>query len=247
VNPTFEPALLAAFRAAEHVLVLTGAGTSAESGVPTFRDAQSGLWAQFRPEELATRNAFDANPRRVWEWYAYRRGLVAQVEPNAGHRALAELESRVPRCTLVTQNVDGLHQRAGSRLVLELHGSLSRTKCFEHDHAVDSWAETGEVPPRCPVCGGRLRPDVVWFGEDLPAGAFAAAETAARDCDVCLVVGTASVVYPAALLPEIAADAGAVLVEANVADTPLTPRAAHALRGPAGTVLPALVQAVWPA
>src|SRR6185436_10152592 len=138
------------------------------SGVPTFRDAQTGLWANFKPEELATTDAFRRQPKLVWEWYAWRREKVSSVQPNPGHLALAELEKRVPHFTLVTQNVDGLHQRAGSRNVLELHGNILRTKCFEEDVIVSEWADDGAVPPRCPKCRGPLRPDVVWFGEMLP-------------------------------------------------------------------------------
>ncbi len=168
------PALVDALRAARHVAVLTGAGISAESGIPTFRDAQTGLWAQYRPEDLATPAAFRANPRLVWEWNAWRRDLIAAAQPNAGHRALVVLAGHVPRLTLLTQNVDGLHARAGSPAVVELHGNLLRTKCFGAGHPVESWPETGEIPPRCPHCGSPLRPDVVWFGEALDADATVA-------------------------------------------------------------------------
>jgi len=222
------------------VTVLTGAGVSAESEVPTFRDAQTGLWAQFRPEELATPRAFRANPRRVWEWYAWRRALVARAQPNAAHRALVEFERRIPQFTLLTQNVDGLHQRAGSRAVVELHGNLTRTKCFEENVVVERWAENGEVPPRCPRCGGLLRPDVVWFEENLPAAALARARAASGECELFLCVGTATVVQPAAALPYLALEAGVVVVEINPQSTPLTPRAHYVLAGAAGAVLPAL-------
>ncbi len=161
--------LIEALRKAARVTALTGAGISAESGVPTFRDAQTGLWAKYRPEELATTEAFRRNPRLVWDWYTWRRERVAQAHPNPGHLALAEMEKRVPQFTLVTQNVDGLHRRAGSRNVIELHGNIMRTKCFHEDIMVEAWADTGETPPSCPHCGGPLRPDVVWFGEALPA------------------------------------------------------------------------------
>ncbi len=232
---------------ASHIAVLTGAGVSAESGVPTFRDAQTGLWAKYRPEELATPDAFRRNPKLVWEWYAWRRERVAQADPNPGHLALAEMESRVPQFTLVTQNVDGLHRRAGSRNVIELHGNITRTKCFREDVVVETWADTGEVPPRCPRCGGLLRPDVVWFGESLPAepaDALEAAIEASRSCAVFFSMGTSSVVEPAASLPYEALRRGAVVVEINPAETPLTPRATFVLRGPAGEVLPKLVRAV---
>src|SRR5881394_91645 len=143
----FPANLLNALRNTRHVAALTGSGISAESGVPTFRDSQSGLWSKFRPEDLATPEAFERNPKLVWEWYAWRRELVSQAQPNAGHLALVELERRVPRFSLITQNVDGLHQRAGSRKVSELHGNISRTKCFEEDVLVETWEESEVTPP----------------------------------------------------------------------------------------------------
>lgn len=242
----FPPALLRRLRRARRVTVLTGAGVSAESGVPTFRDAQTGLWARFRPEDLATPEAFRRHPRRVWEWYAHRRALVAQAAPNAAHRALAEWERQVETFTLVTQNVDGLHQRAGSRRVIELHGNLTRTKCFDEDTLVTAWADTAEVPPRCPRCGGLLRPDVVWFGEVLPEAALGQAFTASRDCEVFLSVGTSAVVYPAALLPLEALRHGATVVEINPEETPLTTQAHFFLQGRAGELLPRLLDATRP-
>jgi NAD-dependent deacetylase len=237
--------LVAALRRARHVAVLTGSGISAESGVPTFRDAQTGLWSKFRPEELATPEAFQRNPKLVWEWYAWRRELVLQAQPNAGHLALVELERLVPQFSLITQNVDGLHQRAGSRNVIELHGNITRTKCFEEDILVESWTETGETPPRCPRCGGRLRPDVVWFGEALPPDAIARAFAASQSCDLFFSIGTSTLVHPAASLPFEALQHGATVVEINPDPTPLTARAHHTMRGPAGEVLPALLRAVW--
>lgn len=168
--------------------VLTGAGISAESGVPTFRDAQTGLWERYRPEDLATPEAFARDPELVWSWYAWRRELVGGVEPNAGHRALVDLEVRVPRFTLATQNVDGLHRRAGNRNVLELHGDISRTICSRERVAVDTEGVEGE-PPACPECGAYLRPEVVWFGEALPTEAFERAHEAACESDVFLSVG----------------------------------------------------------
>ena len=224
--------------------MLTGSGVSAESGVPTFRDAQTGLWARYEPQELATPEAFERDPRLVWEWYEWRRGLVSKAEPNPGHAALVGLEQRVPSFTLVTQNVDGLHQRAGSENVLELHGNIMRSKCSVEGLEVEPRAGDESVPPLCPGCGAFLRPDVVWFGEALPEDAFAAASTAAQTCDVFVSAGTSSLVYPAAALPSVAARSGAVIVEVNPADTPLTPQADYALRGRAGEVLPALVRAL---
>jgi NAD-dependent deacetylase len=243
--PPFADRLITAMRAARRVVALTGAGVSAESGVPTFRDAQTGLWADFKPEELATPEAFRANPRRVWEWYAWRRERVRSVQPNAGHIALAVMETRVPHFLLVTQNVDGLHRRAGSRRVVELHGNLERVKCFEDEAPVEDWTESGEVPPLCPRCGGWLRPDVVWFGEMLPEGAFAESVTATEQCEVFLSIGTSTLVQPAADLPRLAQANGALVVEVNPEATPLSAWADVSLRGKAGEILPALVAAVW--
>lgn len=241
--------LVDTLRTARQVTVLTGAGVSAESGVPTFREAQTGLWERYDPTELATPQAFQRNPKLVWEWYAWRRGLVAHAQPNPGHWALAELEARLmlhgSRLILITQNVDGLHHRSGSQNVIELHGNLQRTKCFTENVIVESWPETDEVPPRCPRCGGLLRPDVVWFNESLPAEALRAAITAANTCDVFLSIGTSSVVQPAASLAYSALEQGVPLIEINPADTPLTPLATLSLRGPAGQILPALVRALW--
>ena len=238
------PDLLEALRGAERVAALTGSGVSAESGVPTFREAQTGLWARFDPQELATPEAFARDPRLVWEWYAWRRSLVAGAAPNAGHLALAEMERRVPAFALVTQNVDGLHGRAGSRNVTELHGNIMRSRCSLEGTVVEDF-DGDEAPPLCPGCGAPLRPDVVWFGEALPKGAFAAATEAARGCDIFLSVGTSSLVYPAAALPFEALENGSVLVEINPEETPLTLQAAHVLRGRAGEVLPPLVEAAF--
>lgn len=228
---------------ATSVAVLTGAGISAESGIPTFRDALTGLWENFRPEELATPEAFEANPKLVWDWYAWRRGAVAKAVPNAGHRALVELERQCGEhevdFTLVTQNVDGLHRVAGSHRVIELHGNIRRVKCFDRHHPVDTWPEGDEVPA-CPLCGSLLRPDVVWFGESLPSDALAAAIAAARTCDVFLCVGTSTVVEPAASLPFLALEAGARVIEVNPQPTPLTRRATVSLAGTAGEILPLL-------
>ncbi|MFQ5422096.1 MAG: NAD-dependent deacylase, partial [Anaerolineae bacterium] len=219
----FPETLLLKLRDAQKVAVLTGAGISAESGVPTFREAQTGLWAKYDPEELATPHAFRRNPRLVWEWYAWRRELVANAEPNPGHYALAEMEKRVPNFTLITQNVDGLHPRAGSQRTVALHGDITRVKCSRDGRPVTTWPETEEVPPRCPRCGGLLRPDVVWFGEGLPPDALRTAVTAARSCDVFLSIGTSALVQPAASLPIEALNNGAYVVEVNMNETPLTP------------------------
>ena len=234
--------LVAAVRRAQRVVVLTGAGISAESGVPTFRDAQSGLWQKFKPEDLATPEAFRRNPRLVWEWYESRRDQVRAVAPNTGHRALVDLAKRVAEFTLITQNVDGLHQRAGSRGVIELHGNIMRTKCCEEGVIVAEWTHTGETPPRCPHCNAFLRPDVVWFGEELPAEAIHTAMRACDGCDLFLSVGTSSVVYPAAMLPEMALRRGATVIEVNPDETPLTASVTYSLRGPAGEILPELAR-----
>jgi NAD-dependent deacetylase len=241
--PELPTHLLVDLRDAERVVALTGSGVSAESGVPTFREAETGFWETFDPRELATVEAFARDPRLVWDWYAWRRELVKGAEPNAGHVALAELERRISTFTLVTQNVDGLHQRAGSSEVIELHGNILRSKCSLEGTTVDAY-DPAERPPPCPNCGAPLRPDVVWFGEVLPVAAFEAATEAARSCDLLLSVGTSSLVYPAAALPFEAMENEAVLVEVNLDETPLTVHADHVVRGPAGEMLPRLVSAI---
>ncbi|MGH3145402.1 MAG: SIR2 family NAD-dependent protein deacylase [Rubrobacter sp.] len=235
--------LLDVLGSAGRVAALTGSGVSAESGIPTFREAQTGLWERFDPKDLATPEAFARDPRLVWEWYEWRRRLVEQGEPNPGHRALVEMERWLPGFILVTQNVDGLHQRAGSRRVTELHGNILRSRCSREGITVEAY-DTAAGPPPCPRCGAPLRPDVVWFGEALPLDPMHAASAAARGCDVFLSIGTSSLVYPAAALPYEALDNGAILVEVNPGETPLTAHADHLLRGPAGEVLPRLVAAL---
>ena len=234
-------AAAAALRAAAHVCVLTGAGVSAESGVPTFRDAQTGLWARFRPEDLASPAAFEADPRRTWDWYEWRRQVVGRAEPNAGHFALAELSRRVPRFTLVTQNVDGLHQRAGSDDVIEYHGNLFRDRCSTENEVAARAAVSRTGLPECARCGALLRPDVVWFGESIPHAALQSADSAARSCDVFLSVGTSSAVYPAAALAQAALSRGARVIEVNPHATELSGAAHIVLRERSGIVLPALL------
>jgi NAD-dependent deacetylase len=255
---------------ADRVVVLTGAGISAESGVPTFR-GQAGLWKSYRPEELATPEAFRREPELVWAWYTWRRGLVARCTPNEGHRALARFARRHGRVTLVTQNVDGLHQRAaeepgggtadgssGTEAVLELHGSLLRDRCsgcarrtpvdlaqlqassFDQDRAEDA-----SPVPRCAACGGLLRPDVVWFGEMLDEATLERAFEAARRAALCLVVGTSSLVHPAASIPLAALAAGRPVVEVNLEPTPLSRSATVSVRGTAGAVLPELLDPLY--
>jgi NAD-dependent deacetylase len=224
--------------------VLTGAGVSAESGVPTFRDTQTGLWASYRPEDLATPEAFAHDPEMVWRWYAWRRELLANVQPNPGHSALAQLQDRLSGFTLITQNVDGLHQRAGSRNVIEYHGNITRTICSAKP-CPGLW-EVGDErePPACPLCGELLRPDVVWFGEAIPAAAMQDSAKAVASCDLFLSVGTSAVVYPAAGMAAQAAAAGAVTAEINLEATPLTSSVDISVAGLAGEILPALVTAL---
>ena len=234
---------------AAHIAMLTGAGVSAESGVPTFRDAQTGLWARFRAEDLATEEAFRRDPERVWDWYAERRVNMRDVRPNAGHVAVARFQQRHPgRLTVITQNVDGLHQAAGSPGVLALHGNLVEDAWLDAcalaqgggQSCALSVAEPGH-PPRCAQCGNLVRPAVVWFGENLPAGALAAAERAAEACDVMLVVGTSGEVWPAAGLAHQARRAGAQVVVVNPEETALDDEAHLLLRGPSASVLPRLL------
>lgn len=236
--------MVEALRGARNVFVLTGSGISAESGVPTFRDAQTGLWAKYDPQELATPDAFARDPELVWKWYAWRRELVEGAGYNAGHAALTELERSVPGFSLVTQNVDGLHQEAGSENVVELHGSIRRSRCSAEGVIVEP-GETDEVPPLCPNCGAPLRPDVVWFGEALPVAELRAASEAVRSCNFFLSVGTSGLVYPAASLPYEALENGATVVEVNPDRTSLSAHAGFSLRGDAGVVLPALVGAAF--
>ncbi|MCS7176403.1 MAG: NAD-dependent deacylase [Candidatus Kapabacteria bacterium] len=226
---------------ARRVVAFTGAGISAESGIPTFRDP-GGLWEQFRPEELATPEAFERNPDRVWAWYQHRRRVIAAAEPNPGHYALAAMEPHFEEFTVVTQNIDQLHQRAGSRRVLELHGSILRNHCHRCGRPYEAPNLPEERAPTCPHCGGRIRPSVVWFGELLPEDVFAEAEQAVARCDVLLSIGTSGEVYPAAGLVWQAKLAGATVIEVNPNPTELTPAADIALRGSAATVLPELLR-----
>lgn len=246
VSNSVPETLLSALRAAQHIAVLTGAGVSAESGVPTFRDAQTGLWANYDPQELATPEAFERNPLLVWEWYAYRRQLIGEKAPNPAHHALAALEKFVPKVTLITQNIDELHQRAGSHDAVELHGSIRRCRCVACEAVTREWDESGDLPPRCAHCGSMLRPDVVWFGEPLPFDAFARAVAATQDADVFFSIGTSSIVYPAAALPLEAVEHGATTIEVNPESTSVTVMMDYVFQGPAGLVLPKLITAAWP-
>ena len=244
-------ALHARLRGASRVVVFTGAGVSAESGMPTFRDALTGLWSRFDPMQLATAEAFRRAPALVWGWYEWRRAKVAAAKPNAAHFAIAKMGTLVPELTVVTQNVDDLHERAGSDPV-RLHGSLFAPRCFDcgAPHAVPPCvagiADEPVEPPACGHCAGNIRPGVVWFGEALPEDALAAAFEAARTCDVLFSIGTSSVVYPAAEIPSIAARSGAVVVQVNPDRTPLDEMASFNLRGSAAVVLPRLLEETWP-
>ncbi len=228
---------------ARSVAVLTGAGVSKESGIPTFRDAQTGLWAKYDPQQLATTAGFKSDPGLVWRWYDYRRQLLASVEPNNGHYALVELEGLVPKVTVVTQNVDGLHQKAGSHNVIELHGSITSFFCFDKRHPAADVAAGLSEPPRC-HCGSLIRPAVVWFGEMLPEEAFDRASEAMFEADVILVIGTSGLVQPAASLPLTARLRGAKIVEINPERTPIAESADAFLEGPSGQILPQLVEAL---
>jgi NAD-dependent protein deacetylase/lipoamidase len=230
-----------------NVCVLTGAGVSKESGVPTFREAD-GLWKKFRPEELANVEAFINNPELVWEWYSWRRDLMSNVKPNAGHYALVDLEKYFKKFNLVTQNVDNLHIESGSENVIELHGNIQRNKCydcgvtFEKDDLDATFTFRKGHLPRCPKCiTGLLRPDVVWFGEMLPEAAINKAWVESENCEVFLSVGTSSVVYPAAALPQQAKASGAFLVEINPTPTELSSIADIAIQAPSGEILPEIV------
>ncbi len=227
---------------AKHIVAMTGAGVSAESGVPTFRDAQTGLWANYEPTELATPQAFERDPKLVWDWYQWRKEKVENVKPNAGHFALVQMESLVPQFTLITQNVDGLHQQAGASNVLELHGNIMRAKCSQNNHIATEWPNDSlRQPPLCEECGGLMRPDVVWFNEGLPRETLQSASTAAATCNVFFSIGTSSVVHPAAALAVSAVQQGAVVVEINPNETPLTCHATFSLTGPSEEILPEIV------
>lgn len=230
--------VVARLRAAERVTVLTGAGVSAESGIPTFRGA-GGVWEKYDFTRLATPEGFREDPRLVWEWYQQRQIEISKAKPNPAHLTIADMEKRYPSFTVVTQNIDGMHRRAGNRNVVELHGNIWRMRCPRDNTLVDLDSPVSEIPPLC-QCGSIMRPDVVWFGEPLPHDALEAASRAAAESDAMLVVGTSAVVYPAAALPVIAKNSGSLVVEVNVEPTDVTGYADLLLQGRAGEVLPAL-------
>ena len=228
--------------AASKVVCLTGAGVSAESGVPTFRDAQTGLWSRFDVEELASLGAFERDPGLVWRWYMWRLDPVKEAAPNPGHFALVQLAGLCERFLLVTQNVDSLHEQAGSEEVLHLHGSLLHFRCVSCSapHHLTDEQRRAESPPACGLCGDLVRPDVVWFGESLPWDTVEEAAEAAHDCDVMLVIGTSGLVYPAAQLPLFAKQAGAAVVDINPEPGPISSIADLFLQGKSGLILPEL-------
>jgi NAD-dependent deacetylase len=246
--------LISALRSATRIVVLTGAGVSAESGIPTFRDKQTGLWERYDPMELATPDAFVRDPALVWGWYEWRRAAVLRAAPNPAHHAIAQLERQAPHFTLVTQNVDDLHERAGSHNILHLHGEIARPYCKRcrqpHTPPTDipQLAAGGARldPPHCVSCGGTIRPGVVWFGEALPQHAWASARKAAEESQVFIVCGTSSLVQPAASLTGIASAAGATTIQINPNVTDADGIVTHTLRGLAGTVLPQLLAETWP-
>jgi len=231
-------------RECKKVAALTGAGISAESGVPTFR-GEEGLWKKYQPEELANFDAFMKNPELVWEWYNYRKELIREVKPNPGHYALAELENIIPDFTLITQNVDDLHRKAGNRSILELHGNIMKNKCLDCGKITDSIGpiEKGELP-RC-ECGGLLRPDVVWFGEMLPQDVLKKAFNVSEQSDLFFSIGTSAVVQPAASLPLIAEENGSFVIEINTEPTVISDTVSLFLQGKSGEILPELIEKVW--
>jgi NAD-dependent deacetylase len=236
--------LTAKLRKAKSVAVLTGAGISAESGVPTFR-GEDGLWKKFKPEELAHFEAFVNNPDLVWEWYQYRRRMIESVRPNPGHYAIAEMEGHHENFAIITQNVDNLHIQAGSKIVHELHGNIMRNYCIECGKVPNADQDFQESRvPRC-KCGGLIRPDVIWFGEQLPQEPWQAAVKAAENADMFFSIGTSALVYPAAMIPRTAKHAGAYIVEINLEYTDLSPYADEVIIGKSGQVLPQLVKKTY--
>lgn len=241
----FPKELLQRLATAENIVFFTGAGISAESGVPTFR-GKDGIWNKLKPEELANFDAFLRNTDMVWEWYQHRRKIVRDAQPNAGHTAIAEFEKYFPNITVVTQNVDNLHKRAGSNKIFELHGNIERNYCIDckkwfNDVEIDD-SKKGAI--KCDNCGGLIRPDVVWFGEYLPQEQFKNSEMEAGKSDICFVVGTSAIVYPAAYIPITALQSGSYLVEVNIEPTEFSGNAHHSFFGEAGTILPGVLEKV---
>ncbi|MBI5960754.1 MAG: NAD-dependent deacylase [Chloroflexi bacterium] len=240
-----------AIRRSHRLVVLTGAGISKESGIPTFRDALDGLWARYDPQQLATPSAFRRNPKLVWDWYHYRRGLLAQSQPNPGHYAIAELENLLPQVVVITQNIDGLHHKAGSHDVIPVHGDIQLNKCFADCQGDPTFIDITRLewdpesgPPRCPHCGAYVRPAVVWFEEMLPHAALERAYELSATADVMLVVGTSGTVQPVASLPFLAYQSHAIVIEVNPEPTPITMVARWSLSGPSGVILPQVIAAI---
>ncbi len=242
IEGSFPIELINCLRTAKSCVVLTGAGISAESGIPTFRDPENGIWATFNLEELATPEGFVKNPKKVWEWYRYRRETIKGVKPNPGHYALVQLEDYYEDFWLITQNIDGLHALAGSKNILELHGNVHRNKCFNEGTIIKDLPEGDESSPRCPNCHGFIRPDVVWFNELLPEYELSKANEVSSQCDIFISAGTSAIVYPAADLPLIAKKTGAYVIEINVEETPISAYVDITILGKTGIVLPRLVQ-----
>jgi len=240
----FSKTLIEKLKSSQCTAALTGAGISAESGVPTFR-GKDGIWKKMKPQELASIEGFMKNPELVWEWYKMRREIISNVECNPGHKALARMEDFIPEFWLITQNVDDLHNKAGSRNVLELHGNILRNKCIKCQKIyTETDFDASSALPRC-SCGGLLRPDVVWFGEMLPAEILHSAFYASKKCDVFLSIGTSAQVQPAASLPVLAKDSGAYVVEINKERTPISDYVDEVITGQSGEILPDLIKAVW--
>lgn len=239
----FSDEFIEKIKSARNLVFFSGAGISAESGIPTFRGT-GGIWNKMKPEELASFNAFIKNPKLVWDWYQYRRNIVHSTQPNPGHYAIAEMENFFPQVTVVTQNVDNLHRRAGSKTIYELHGNIEKNYCIKCSKRYDyiNFPEA-DSSPRCD-CGGLIRPDIVWFGEMLPDDQYSAAEKAARNCDILFVVGTSAVVYPAAYIPLIAKDNRKYLVEVNITETELSYKVDYSIPGKSGDVLPRILELV---
>jgi len=241
---TLPDAVLHRLKTARRVVALTGGGMAAASRVPSFREAHSGEWASYDVSELATPQAFQRNPRLVWEWYDYRRRTAETAEPSQAHYALVDLEQHYPTFTLITQTIDGLHWRAGSRDLVELNGCLRRGRCYEAGHIISAWEDVGEVPPRCPHCGSVLRPDVVLFGEGLPEWELRRARAAVERCEVFMCVGAVGAIEPVASFPFVAKRVGALVLAIDTGDSIYTLMSDYVLSTPLGEAMPELVRLV---
>lgn len=238
----FKKSLIEQLANSKSVVFFTGAGISAESGIPTFR-GKDGIWNKLNPEELANFNAFLKNPELVWEWYNHRKKIIHSSQPNPGHLAIADAQKIFSEVTVITQNIDNLHRRAGSNVVYELHGNIERNYCIECKTYYNEELDFVNGVPKC-KCGGLIRPDVVWFGEYLPEYVFEASEKAARNCSTFFIVGTSAVVYPAASIIFAAKQSGAYLIEVNIENTEISNHADTSLIGAAGQILPPLMNEV---